>query len=187
MVKQNKHNVLFKVWLEYKGEPLIGKGGAEILETIKEVKSISKAAKKAGMSYRYVWNYLAKLERRLGEPVVDTFKGGSKGGGGATLNELGTKLLNEYNKAEHYLTKVMREESHLDDDGLETGTRNRLNGTVQNVDDVSNNAKVTINIETPAVMTAIIPQKAVKKLGVKAGDSVEAVIKATDVWVAKEK
>ncbi|HDQ05571.1 MAG TPA: LysR family transcriptional regulator, partial [Candidatus Bathyarchaeota archaeon] len=81
MLTPNKHKLLFKLWLEYQGEPLIGKGGAEILETIKEVESISKAAKKAGMSYRYVWNYLAKLEKRLGEPVVKTFKGGSKGGG----------------------------------------------------------------------------------------------------------
>ena len=97
MLTDNKHKVLCKVWLEYKGEPLLGKGGAEILQTIKKVESISKAAKEAKMSYRYVWNYLAKLEKRLGEPVVKTYKGGSKGGGGATLTELGKKLINEYN------------------------------------------------------------------------------------------
>jgi molybdate transport system regulatory protein len=187
MLTQNKHKLLFKLWLEYKGEPLIGKGGAKILETIKEVESISKAAKKAGMSYRYVWNYLAKLEKRLGEPVVNTFKGGSKGGGGATLTELGTKLLSEYQRAEGYMSEVMGEETDWEDIGLKISARNRLKGTVQKVDKGIITAKVKIKIEAPVVVTAIISKEAVEELGVKTGDTIEAVIKATEVMVAKEK
>jgi molybdate transport system regulatory protein len=187
MLTQNNHKLLFKLWLEYKGEPLIGKGGAEILETIREVESISKAAKKTGMSYRYVWNYLAKLEKRLGEPVVKTFKGGSKGGGGATLTELGEKLLNEYKRAEGYLSGVMGEETSWEDIGMKISARNRLKGTVQKVDKGIITAKVKIKIETPVVVTAIISKEAVEELDVKTGDTVEAVIKATEVMVAKEK
>jgi len=44
---------------------VIGKGGAEILQQIKEERSISKAAEKLGMSYRYVWNYLQKIAANL--------------------------------------------------------------------------------------------------------------------------
>ena len=187
MLTPNKHKLLFKLWLEYQGEPLIGKGGAEILETIKEVESISKAAKKAGMSYRYVWNYLAKLEKRLGEPVVKTFKGGSKGGGGATLTELGEKLLSEYQKAEGYLSGLMGEETGWEDIGLKISARNRLKGTVQKVDKGIITANVKIKLEAPAVITAIISKEAVEELGIKTGDTVEAVIKATEVMVAKEK
>jgi molybdate transport system regulatory protein len=187
MLTQKKHKVLCKIWLEYKGEPLIGKGGAEILETIKQVESISKAAKKAGMSYRYVWNYLAKLERRLGEPVVKTFKGGSKGGGGATLTELGTKLLNEYHMAACYMSEIMGDETSWEDIGLKISARNQLKGTVQNVEKGIITAKVKIKIETPAVITAIISKDAVEELGVKTGDAIVAVIKATEVMIAKEK
>jgi len=187
MVTNNKHKVLCKVWLEYRGEPLLGKGGAEILETIKEVESISKSAKKAEMSYRYVWNYLAKLEKRLGEPVVKTFKGGSKGGGGATLTELGKKLLNEYNRAECNMSEVMGDETCWEDIGLKISARNRLKGTVQSVEKGIITAKVKIKIETPVVVTAIISKEAVEELGVKTGDTVEAVIKATEVMIAKEK
>jgi molybdate transport system regulatory protein len=186
MLTQNKHKLLFKLWLEYQGEPLIGKGGAEILETIKEVESLSKAAKKTGMSYRYLWNYLAKLEKRLGEPVVKTFKGGSKGGGGATLTELGTKLLSEYQKAEGYLSELMGEQTRWEDIGLKISARNKLKGTVQTVDKGIITAKVKIKIEAPVVVTAIISKEAVEELDVKAGDSIEAVIKATEVMVAKE-
>ncbi len=187
MLTNKKHKLLCKLWLEHKGEPLIGKGGAEILETIKQVESISKAAKKAEMSYRYVWNYLAKLEKTLGEPVVNTFKGGRKGGGGATLTELGVNLLNEYNMAERYMSQIMGDETHCENIGLKISARNRLKGTVQQVDKGTITAKVKIKIETPAVITAIISKEAVEELDVKAGDSIEAVIKATEVMVAKEK
>ena len=186
MPTSNKHKVLCKVWLEYKGEPLLGKGGAEILETIKQVESISKAAKKAGMSYRYVWNYLAKLEKRLGEPVVKTFKGGSKGGGGAIITELGKNLLNEYSRAECYMSEVMSGDTDWEDIGLKISAQNRLKGTVQQVDKGTITAKVKIKIETPAIITAVISKEAVEELGIKTGDIVEAVIKATEVMVAKE-
>jgi molybdate transport system regulatory protein len=186
MLTQNKHEILFKLWLEYKGEPLIGKGGAKILETINEVESISKAAIKTGMSYRYVWNYLAKLEKRLDEPVVTTFKGGSKGGGGATLTELGKKLLIEYKKAEGYLSELMVKEKRWENIGLRISARNRLKGTVENVDKGVITAKVKIKIEAPVFVTAIISKEAVEELDVKAGDTIEAVIKATEVMVAKD-
>jgi len=187
MLTHNKHKLLCKVWLEYNGEPLIGKGGAEILETIKQVESISKTAKKAGMSYRYVWNYLAKIEKTLGEPVVKTFKGGSKGGGGAILTELGVTLLREYNRAECYMGEIMGDETYWEAVGLKISARNRLKGTVQKVEKGIITAKVKIKIEAPATITAIISKEAVEELDVKAGDSIEAVIKATEVMIAKEK
>ena len=186
MLTNTKHKVLCKVWLEYRGEPLLGKGGAEILEAIKDVESISKAAKKAEMSYRYVWNYLAKLEKRLGEPVVKTFKGGSKGGGGAILTELGKKLLDEYHRAEYFMSEVMGDETCWEDIGLRISARNKLKGTVQQVDKGIITAKVKIKIEAPAVITAILSKEAVEELDIKTGDTIEAVIKATEVMVAKE-
>lgn len=187
MATKNRHKVSCKVWLECKGEPLLGRGGAKILETIKDVESISKAATKAGMSYRYVWNYIAKLEKRLGEPVVRTFKGGSRGGGGAVLTELGANLLKEYRRAESYMSEIVGDETQWEDIDLKISARNKLKGTVQQVDKGVITAKVKIEIEAPTVITAIISKEAVEELGIKTGDTVEAVIKATEVMVAKEK
>ena len=187
MVTNNKHKISCKIWLEYKGAPLLGKGGAEILETIKQVESISKTAKKAEMSYRYVWNYLAKLEKRLGEPVVTTFRGGSKGGGGPTLTELGKKLLNDYYGAECYMSQMMGDETCWEDIGLKISARNQMKGIVQSVEKGAVTAKVKIKIEVPLIVTSIISKEAVEELGVKTGDTVEAVVKATEVMIAKEK
>jgi molybdate transport system regulatory protein len=98
MRKRHKFRPSVKFWIEFKGKRVLGKGGAAILEQIKREGSISKAAKKLGMSYRYVWNYLNEIKRIVGEPIVETFKGGKSGGGGANLTDLGECLLSEYNR-----------------------------------------------------------------------------------------
>ena len=107
MLTNKKHTLSCKAWIEYKGKPLIGKGGAEILETIDKENSISKAAETLGMSYRYVWNYIQEIESVMEEQIVETHKGGKSGGGGAKLTDLGKSLLGEYRQAEIYLDKVL--------------------------------------------------------------------------------
>ncbi len=44
-----------------------------------------------------------------------------------------------------------------------------------------------MEITSPATITALISTEAVEDLDIKAGDKVEAVVKATEVMVAKEK
>jgi molybdate transport system regulatory protein len=107
MPAEKRHKLSYKIWIEDNGKPLLGKGGADILEQIGKEKSISNAAKKLGMSYRYVWNYLQKIEKTAGEPVVNTFRGGKAGGGGAELTDLGKNLLSEYKRLEAYMGDVL--------------------------------------------------------------------------------
>ena len=184
---KDKHKPTAKVWLEFKGEPLLGKGGADILEAVKTEKFISKAAKKVGMSYRYVWNYLAKLEKTLNEPIVETFKGGREGGGGARFTALGESLLKEYKRVEEYIGEVIGDEEYWVAAGLKISARNRLKGVVKGVEMGDIIAKVKLEVKTPVVITALISREAVEDLNIRVGDSVEAVIKATEVMIAKEK
>jgi len=71
--------------------------------------------------------------------------------------------------------------------GLKISARNRLRGVVEEVEKGIITAKVKIKIEKPVTVTAIISKEAVEELDIKAGDNVEAVIKATEVMVAKER
>jgi len=187
MITHKKHRPLAKVWLEFKGEPLLGRGGAEILEAIKEEGSISKAAKKIGMSYRYVWNYLTNMEKALNEPILETYKGGKTGGGGAKLTSLGESLLKEYRRVEDYVGEMLGDEEYWEAVGLKISARNRLRGVVREVEKGVITAKVKIEVSVPVVVTAIISKEAVEELDIKLGDNVEAVIKATEVMVAKER
>jgi molybdate transport system regulatory protein len=183
---RNRSKPACKIWLEYEGKPTLGKGGAEILEAIKRDGSISKAAKSLRMSYRYVWNYLERVNRVLNAPIVKTSRGGRHGGGGATLTGLGEELLREYKRAEDYVGGLLADEEHLEMIGLKISARNRLEGIVKEVETDKITAKVKVEIQAPAVITAIISKEAVEELDIKPGDHVKAVIKATEVMIGKD-
>jgi len=185
MLTHKKHRPSCKIWIEYKGKPVLGKGGAQILGEIEKEKSISKASERLGMSYRYVWSYLKKIEKTLGEPVVETFRGGKSGGGGARLTELGKSLLDEYGRVEAYLGEVLSDEEYWEAVGLKISARNRLKGKVLAVEKEAVTAKIKIEITVPTVVTALISREATDELDIKVGDKVEAVVKATDVMIAK--
>jgi len=185
-LQEDSAKVACKIWLEYDGKPVLGKGGAEILETIKKEESISKAAGKLGMSYRYVWNYLERMRKVLNEPVVTTFRGGKTGGGGAHLTELGERLLKEYHRMERYVGELLEERERWKTYALKVGAMNLLEGTVREVEKGEATTKVKVEVETPTLVTALISKEAAEKLNIKPGDHVKAVIEATAVMIRKE-
>jgi molybdopterin-binding protein len=64
--------------------------------------------------------------------------------------------------------------------------RNNLKGKVESVEKGPNTATVKIKIESPSVITAIISTESVNDLNIKIGDELSAVIKSTEVMVAKD-
>jgi molybdate transport system regulatory protein len=185
MFTRKKHTLSGKIWIEREGEPVIGKGGAEILASIAKENSISRAAETLGMSYRYVWNYLQKIEKTIGEPVVETYKGGRSGGGGARLTRTGKSLLAEYTRLESCWSEFLAETKSVEVKGLKLSARNRFKGKVTAVEKGVITAKVKVQIKVPAVVTAVITKEAVEDLDLKVGDEVEAIVKSTEVMIAK--
>jgi molybdate transport system regulatory protein len=178
--------VAWRVWLEKDGEHLLGKGGAEILSAIKEYGSISKAAEKLGMSYRYVWNYLKRMEEVLGTKVVDARRGGAKGGR-AELTEFGERVLRQYRRIEKYIEDVGRDyDSFWEAIGLKISARNKIEGVVRKIEVDGIAAKVEIEVSQPCVIKAVITKEAAEELELREGEKVYAVIKATEVMVARE-
>ncbi len=185
MPPHQKHKPSGKIWIEYQGKPILGKGGAEILKEIENQQSLSRAAEKLGMSYRYVWNYIQKIHIALGETVVETRKGGKSGGGGAKLTEVGKSLLDEYARLEGYLSGVLSDAKHLEVKGLKLSARNNFKGKVVAVEKGVITAKVQIKIKAPVTITAVITKEAVEDLDLKVGDEAQAIVKATEVMIAK--
>jgi molybdate transport system regulatory protein len=185
MLTYKKHKPSCKIWIEYRGKPVLGMGGAQILEQIEREESISKTAEKLGMSYRYVWSYLQKIEKTLGESVIETYRGGKSGGGGAKLTELGKSLLEEYKHVEGYLGEVLSDAEYWEAVGLKISARNRLKGKVLTVEKEGLTAKIKVEITVPTIVTALISKEAAEELNIKVGDEVETVIKATEVMIAK--
>jgi molybdate transport system regulatory protein len=185
MLTNKKHKLSCKAWIEYKGKPLIGKGGAEILETIDKENSISRAAETLGMSYRYVWNYIQEIQSVMEEPIVETYKGGKMGGGGAKLTGLGKSLLVEYKQVESYLDRVLSEQGSLEVKSLKLSARNHFKGKVISVEKGLITAKVKVEVTMPVTVTSVITKEAVEDLDIKVGDEVTAIVKSTEIMIAK--
>jgi len=185
MLTNKKHKLSIKVWLEYNDKPVIGKGGAKILEAIEKENSISKAAETLGMSYRYVWNYLQDIKKTLEEPIVETFKGGKSGGGGAKLTDLGRSLLAEYRQVESYMDKVLSSSGSSEVKGVKLSARNQFKGKIVSVEKGVITSKVKVEIKMPVTVTAVITKEAVEDLDLKVGDEVTAIVKSTEIMIAK--
>ncbi len=69
---------------------------------------------------------------------------------------------------------------------MKISARNVFEGKIENVEVDAIMANVKIKIESPELITAIITKESVEKLGLKEGDTVSAVIKSTEVMVAKD-
>ena len=69
--------------------------------------------------------------------------------------------------------------------GLKLSARNQFKGKVVAVEKGVITAKVKIEIKVPVVITAVITKEAVEDLGLKVGDEVEAIVKSTEVIIAK--
>jgi molybdate transport system regulatory protein len=185
MLTKKNHKPSGKIWIEHEGKPILGKGGAEILREIETEQSLSKAAKKLGMSYRYVWNYVQKIHRALGETVVETYKGGKTGGGGARLTPVGRALLEEYERLEGCLGEFLACTNGSGVRNLKLSARNQIKGKILSVEKGVITAKVKVELTVPATITSVITKEAVEDLGLKVGDEVQVVVKSTEVMIGK--
>jgi molybdopterin-binding protein len=67
----------------------------------------------------------------------------------------------------------------------QVSARTRFSGTVRDVKVEGLMAQVEVVVTEPAVLTAIVTADSVKELGIKRGDHIVAVIKATSVMVER--
>jgi molybdate transport system regulatory protein len=90
-----------KLSLRIKFEPSghIGPGKVELLEQIAAFGSISAGARQMNMSYKRAWELVEEMNRIFGKPVLDTQKGGRKGGG-AQLTALGLAVVGRFRAME---------------------------------------------------------------------------------------
>jgi molybdate transport repressor ModE-like protein len=86
----------YKIWLVYKGKPLIGKGRYLLLKNIEQTNSLKESAERLGLSYKAAYNYIRKIEKRLGGKIVQGHRGGKGAGGYTELTLLGKELMKRY-------------------------------------------------------------------------------------------
>ncbi|TFG27284.1 LysR family transcriptional regulator [Candidatus Thorarchaeota archaeon] len=107
-MKKIKLSPDYKVWFEVDGDYIFGKGAFAILNAIHEEGTITKGANKLGMSYRYAWGVIKKIEKKLDCQLIETFRGGTTGGGGARVTEHGIRLIESYTRLDNSIKEILR-------------------------------------------------------------------------------
>jgi len=80
----------------------VGPGKVALLEQIADRRSLSRAARELGMSYRAAWLLLQSLNASFADPVAIGKKGGDDRGG-TRVTPLGEELIRRYRKFEHQI------------------------------------------------------------------------------------
>ncbi|MBY5438420.1 winged helix-turn-helix domain-containing protein [Rhizobium leguminosarum] len=108
--------------ISFPDEDRLGHGKMELLEHIRQTGSISAAGRAMDMSYRRAWLLVSEMNRMFKEQVVESQRGGQKGGG-AALTPFGEELLARFRRME----RTMRT-SLADDLAWLEGKRNLQQG-----------------------------------------------------------
>ena len=77
----------------------MGPGKAELLDRIDRTGSIAAAGREMGMSYKRAWMLIETLNAMFRSPLVESTRGGPKGGG-AALTAVGRMVLEAYRTIE---------------------------------------------------------------------------------------
>jgi molybdenum ABC transporter molybdate-binding protein len=94
-----------RLWVERAGKPILGKGRLELLEGIDRWRSISRAARQMGMSYRRAWLLVQSINAAAGEPLVEAVVGGSHGGG-ARLTPRGRAAVRVFRSLQEHVRRT---------------------------------------------------------------------------------
>jgi len=167
-----------------KKEVMLDQTDAFLLRRVAETHSLTQAAKEVGISYRNAWDRVKVMEEKLQTRLVET-KVGGKTGGGATLTEQGNQLLKEFRKTRKLLFNILDDKEAWEDVGYRLSARNRLRAKVVEVKRGSVTSQVKMRLISANTLTSIITNEAVEDLSLEEGDEVEAIVKSTDVLVAK--
>ena len=184
----------------------LGPGKADLLAALAATGSITKAAAQLGISYMHAWSLVQTMNACFRSPLVESARGGRRGGG-AGLTEAGRAVLAIYRdtaaeaeraalvgweRLQVWLRPAPRGKKAValstrkedDPDLMEQSIRNEMPGTVKEI--VSDKVLAEVIVETAiGEMAAVITTRSVKEMGLKVGDRVAALVKATNVSVRR--
>ncbi|WP_413871454.1 winged helix-turn-helix domain-containing protein [Albidovulum sp.] len=80
-------------------DAMLGPGKADLLEGIRATGSIAAAGRAMDMSYKRAWSLVEEMNAAFREPLVESVRGGARGGG-ARLTGTGDAVLANYRKLE---------------------------------------------------------------------------------------
>jgi molybdate transport system regulatory protein len=163
----------------------------KLLQAIERTGSINSAAQSLGIQYKSAWQKLDQINNLLPYPLVEKRTGGS-GGGGSVLTEEGKKLLRQIDALQKEFSQFMQFFTDDPKEALHTlktlrriemnlSARNVWLGRVETIDKGAVNSVVTLQLKGGDVVTSVITENSVKRLGLEKGRDAMALVKASNV------
>jgi molybdate transport system regulatory protein len=106
----NKFAVEGRVWINSGACAFTGQGKIELIEKIKELGTLRKAAAEMKMSYRQAWQSINKMNKLSEKPLV-IFKRGGKEGGIAQVTEFADKVIVTYKNLQLAFNTFIQEQT----------------------------------------------------------------------------
>ncbi len=165
-------------------ETVLDEVDAMLLQALAEKNSLTEAAREVEISYRNAWDRIRRIETRSGKKILESSAGGPEGGS-STLTEDGQALLKEFRRVRDYLSYALDDREAAGNVRYKLSARNAFDAKITKIESGEITCLVRMSSVTPVRLTSIISRDAVEDLGLREGDVVKAVVKATEVMVAK--
>jgi molybdate transport system regulatory protein len=184
------------LWLESKGETLVGAKRIELLEAIEQHGSITRAAQAVSLSYKAAWDSVEAMNNLAEHPLMVRSAGGAHGGG-SRLTEHGRELVRLYHLLESGYRKLlvqMQAQVHdvprlselLRAITMRTSARNQFRGKVRAVRKGAVNCDIVLDLGDGLTVCANITNEAVVELDLKPGRDAVALIKSSFVLLTPD-
>jgi molybdate transport repressor ModE-like protein len=122
----SKPRPAFKLWLETDKGYVFGPGVYKLLKSIDERGTLKEASQNLEMSYRYAWGLIREAEEKLGEPLIESSKGGRDGGGSTEITALGREFIEDFEALRNSLVQASIDKTTI--------SSNYVNGIITNIE-----------------------------------------------------
>jgi molybdate transport system regulatory protein len=165
-------------------ETVLDEIDAMILQGIADTSSLTEAARGVDISYRNAWDRVRRIEARSGKKILESSAGGPEGGS-SRLTKDGQSLLMEFRRMRDYLVYALDDREAAGNVRYRLSARNAFDAKITKIERGEITSLVRMSSVSPVQLTSIISKEAVEDLELREGDRVKAVVKATEVMVAK--
>lgn len=166
----------------------------KLLNLVKELGSISAAAKSLGVSYKAAWEAVEQINNMSTVPLLERTTGGEKGGG-TVFTPHGDKFLmfmKEFDEQfQYFLTNFGKATDEMMIKYMQvirfsTSANNQFGGRITSLVPGAVNTEVVMDIGEGDQITAIITNSSAKSMGLMVGSEVCALINASSIVLTRD-
>ncbi|MDK2777142.1 MAG: TOBE domain-containing protein [Pseudomonadota bacterium] len=185
------------LWLNSDSQTAFAADQVGLLQAIDETGSISKAARKVGISYKTAWDRVDAINNMAPQPLVVRAAGGAQGGG-TSLTGYGQEIVKGFlamqNEHAAFLHQLSRKVHSITDVAgfmtggtLKTSARNQFRGIVSQVIPGTVNNEIRIRISPNREIVAIVSDESCQALGLEPDSRVVALVEANAVMLSRDR